>query len=135
MSFFFSIYRTCAFSNFSHFSIFALFTIYFHSTVYTHILMGIFSMFAYIKRGHMYYYGWFMLMFDRKQQNSVNQLSFNKSHDLSFFLLYCCSFFSVIFSFKINLSNKAFVTYNVPECDYSILTGKSQQTIFSSWTL
>ena len=22
-------------------------------------------------------YGWFMLMFDRKQQNSVNQLSFN----------------------------------------------------------
>ena len=25
----------------------------------------------------MYTYGWFMLMFDRKQQNSVKQLSFN----------------------------------------------------------
>ena len=28
-------------------------------------------------RGHMYTYGWFMLMFDRKQQNSVKQLSYN----------------------------------------------------------
>ena len=28
-------------------------------------------------RGHMYTCGWFMLMFDRKQQNSVKQLSFN----------------------------------------------------------
>jgi len=28
-------------------------------------------------RGHMYTYGWFMLMFDRKQQNSAKQLSFN----------------------------------------------------------
>ena len=28
--------------------------------------------------GYMYTYGWFMLMFDRKQQNSVKQLSFNK---------------------------------------------------------
>ena len=28
-------------------------------------------------RGHMYTYGWFMLMFDRKQQNSVKQLSSN----------------------------------------------------------
>ena len=28
-------------------------------------------------RGHMYTYGWFMLMFDR-QQNSVKQLSFNQ---------------------------------------------------------
>ena len=26
----------------------------------------------------MYTYGWFMLRFDRKQQNSVQQLSFNK---------------------------------------------------------
>ena len=29
-------------------------------------------------RGCMYIYGWFMLKFDRKQQNSVNQLSFNR---------------------------------------------------------
>ena len=29
-------------------------------------------------RGYMYTYGWFMLTFDRKQQNSVKQLSFNK---------------------------------------------------------
>ena len=29
-------------------------------------------------RGYMYTYGWFMLKFDRKQQNSVKQLSFNK---------------------------------------------------------
>ena len=29
-------------------------------------------------RGYMYAYGWFMLRFDRKQQNSVKQLSFNK---------------------------------------------------------
>ena len=28
-------------------------------------------------RGYMYTYGWFILMFDRKQQNSVKQLSFN----------------------------------------------------------
>ena len=30
------------------------------------------------ERGHMYSYGRFMLRFDRKQQNSVKQLSFNK---------------------------------------------------------
>ena len=29
-------------------------------------------------RGCMYTYGWFMLGFDRKQQNSVKQLSFSK---------------------------------------------------------
>ena len=29
-------------------------------------------------RGYMYTYDWFMLRFDRKQQNSVKQLSFNK---------------------------------------------------------
>ena len=28
-------------------------------------------------RGYMYIYGWFMLRFDRKEQNSVKQLSFN----------------------------------------------------------
>ena len=27
---------------------------------------------------YMYTYGWFMLRFDRKQKNSVKQLSFNK---------------------------------------------------------
>ena len=30
-------------------------------------------------RGHMYTYGWFMLMFGRNQQNSVKQLSFNNT--------------------------------------------------------
>ena len=30
------------------------------------------------RRGYMYTYSWFMLRFDRKQQNSVKQLSFNK---------------------------------------------------------
>ena len=30
-------------------------------------------------RGYMYTYGCFMLRFDRKQQNSVKQLSFNKN--------------------------------------------------------
>ena len=29
------------------------------------------------KRGQMYTYGWFMLMSDRKQQNSVKHLYFN----------------------------------------------------------
>ena len=29
-------------------------------------------------RGYMYIYGWFMLRFDRKQQNSIKQLFFNK---------------------------------------------------------
>ena len=29
-------------------------------------------------RGYMYTYGWFMLRFDRRQQNSVKQLSLNK---------------------------------------------------------
>ena len=27
---------------------------------------------------YMYTYGWFLLRFDRKQQNSVKQISFNK---------------------------------------------------------
>ena len=30
------------------------------------------------RKGHMYTCGWFMLRFDRKQQNCVKQLSFNK---------------------------------------------------------
>ena len=30
-------------------------------------------------RRYMYTYGWFMLRFDRKQQNSVKQFSFNKN--------------------------------------------------------
>ena len=30
------------------------------------------------REGYMYTYGLFMLRFDRKQQNSVKQLSFNK---------------------------------------------------------
>ena len=29
-------------------------------------------------KGYVYTYGWFMLKFDRKQQNSIKQLSFNK---------------------------------------------------------
>ena len=29
-------------------------------------------------KGYMYTYGWFMLRFDRKQQNSAKQVSFNK---------------------------------------------------------
>ena len=33
-------------------------------------------------RGYMYPYGWFMLKFDRRQQNSVKQLSFNKKINL-----------------------------------------------------
>ena len=32
------------------------------------------------RRGYMYIYGCFMLRFDRKQQNSVKQLSFNKKN-------------------------------------------------------
>ena len=31
-------------------------------------------------RGYMYTYGWFMLRFDRKQQNSVKQLFFDKKN-------------------------------------------------------
>ena len=31
-------------------------------------------------RAYMYTYGWFMLRFDRKQQNSTKQLSFNKKN-------------------------------------------------------
>ena len=31
------------------------------------------------REGYMHTYGWFILRFDRKQQNSVKQLSFNKS--------------------------------------------------------
>ena len=30
-------------------------------------------------RGYMHTYGWFMLLFDRKKQNSIKQLSFNKN--------------------------------------------------------
>ena len=33
-------------------------------------------------RGYRYTYGWFMLRFDRKQQNSLKQLSFNKNKQI-----------------------------------------------------
>ena len=33
-------------------------------------------------RGYVYTYGWSVLSFDRKQQNSVKQLSFNKKNKL-----------------------------------------------------
>ena len=39
-------------------------------------------------RGCMYTYGWFIMRFDRKQQNSVKQLSFNKK---KFFLKIVCN--------------------------------------------
>ena len=32
------------------------------------------------ERGYLYTYGWFLLRFDRKQQNSVKQLSLNKKN-------------------------------------------------------
>ena len=35
------------------------------------------------RRGYMYTYGWFMLTFDRKRQNSVKQLSFSSVQLLS----------------------------------------------------
>ena len=44
------------------------------------VYLTVLSLVFYLKRhtrGHMYTYDWFMLMFDRKQQNSVKQLSFN----------------------------------------------------------
>ena len=31
------------------------------------------------RREYMYTYGWFMLRFDRKQENSVKRLSYNKN--------------------------------------------------------
>ena len=31
-------------------------------------------------KGYMYTYGWFMLKFDRKHQNFIKQLSFNKKN-------------------------------------------------------
>ena len=34
-------------------------------------------------RGYVYTYGQFMLRFDRKQQNSVKQLLFNKKNDIT----------------------------------------------------
>ena len=43
-------------------------------------------------RGYMYNYGWFMLRADRKQQNSVKQLSFNKKikkKKLNLYLIIC----------------------------------------------
>ena len=41
----------------------------------------------------MFVYGWFMLTFDRKQQNSVKQLSFNKKSKLFFkSVLHICYF-------------------------------------------
>ena len=36
-------------------------------------------------RGYMYPYGWFMLKFDRKQQNSVKQSSYSKKKKKFFF--------------------------------------------------
>jgi len=38
------------------------------------------------RRGYMCTYGWVMLRFDRKQKNSLKQLSFNKNYYLFFFL-------------------------------------------------
>ena len=42
-------------------------------TVASHLYKGLCS-----SRVTSYTYGWFMLRFDRKQQNSMKQLSFNK---------------------------------------------------------
>ena len=39
-------------------------------------------------REYMYTYGCFMLRFDRKQQKSVKQLSFNKIFKIKFKILY-----------------------------------------------
>ena len=38
--------------------------------------------------GHMYTYGWFMLLFGGNQQNSVQQLPFNKKYVFKKSLLY-----------------------------------------------
>ena len=48
-----------------------------HKAVITRITKG---------KGYIYTYGWFMLRFDRKQQNSVKQLSFNKKNNKLTFL-------------------------------------------------
>ena len=41
-------------------------------------------------RGYMYTYGWFMLRFVRKQENSVKQLSFNKKINLKIRVFCLC---------------------------------------------
>ena len=51
------------------------------------------------RRRYMHTYNWFMLRFDRKQQNSVKLLSFNKKNKLIFFK-------KAGFSFSINPSNE-----------------------------
>lgn len=47
------------------------------------------SVLSTFKVGHMYTYGWFMLIFDRKQENSVKQLSFKKKKEVGKADLWC----------------------------------------------
>ena len=47
-------------------------------------------------KGYMYTYGWFTLRFDRKQQHSVNQLSFNRKQ-IIFFKLLMINFINISF--------------------------------------
>ena len=48
------------------------------------------------REGYMYTYSWFMLRFDRKQQNSVKQLSFNKKIKRKKKLIFLSFIFSLL---------------------------------------
>ena len=53
-------------------------------------------------RGHMYIYGWFMLKFDRKQQNSVKRLSFNlKVNKLIIICVYIYNWITLLYTWNI----------------------------------
>jgi len=61
-------------------------------------------------RGYMYTYGWLMLRFDRKQQNSVKQLSFNKKNLINFLKSFGNS---KIYPFKFPMGKCAFLLFKI----------------------
>ena len=70
------------------------------------------------RAGYMYTYGWFMLRFDRKQQNSIKQLSFNKKINKNQQPAPSCS----QFSFPIVMTATTMPLRTMEFCEFSVLS-------------
>ena len=75
-------------------------------------------------RGYMYIYGWFMLRSDRKQQNSIKQLSFNKKRKRKENMVYM--YYVVLLSHKNEWDNAICSHTNGPK-NYNARWSKSDR--------
>ena len=68
------------------------------------------------RRGYMNTYGWFMLRFDRKQKNSVKQLSFNKKiKKIGVFFFFKVSY-NQVHPYLTEVWNKKFIVSVIRNC-------------------